>query len=242
MGVDKTFMGRVFLPPPPSSELHVNIGWNTAGHQAYPEWMPVFGEAISKPDYESLIAKIKTHLEANAIPMWQVACGTCPPTCLVGGACYLYLKASAITKELGKIGEEFNGARVELARQTFPSNMQAYDQYGQAPMKMFGETETQAGTLMPCWPPLGYNIILEAPKGFELRSVWPGVSQSAANIQIPAPMSMGPVTQVAAPAASSMGPVTQVAAPAASGAVFCSQCGNHLGEGAKFCVKCGARL
>ncbi len=29
MSVDRTFMGRVFLPPAPSAELHVNIGWNT---------------------------------------------------------------------------------------------------------------------------------------------------------------------------------------------------------------------
>jgi hypothetical protein len=231
MSVDRTFMGRVFLPPAPSAELHVNIGWNTVGNQAYPEWMPLFGEAISKPDYESLIAKIKTHLEANAIPMWQVACGMCPPTCLVGGACCLYLKASAITKELGKIGDEFNGARVELYQATHPSgfgNLQAFDQYGQPLMKEFGRSEHRAGCMKPCWPPLGYNIILKAPRSFDLRSVWPGVSQSAANVQIPAPMSMGPVTHAAA--------------PAASGAVFCSQCGGHLEAGAKFCAACGARV
>jgi hypothetical protein len=42
-------MSRVFLPPTPSAELHVNIGWNTVGNQADPEWMPLFGKAISIP-------------------------------------------------------------------------------------------------------------------------------------------------------------------------------------------------
>ncbi len=189
--------------------------------------MPLFGEAISKADYESLIAKIKAHIEANAIPMWQVACGMCPPTCLVGGACYVYLKASAITRDLGKIGEEFDGARVELFQATYPTgfgNQQAYDQYGQPLMKMFGGSKSRAGQMKPCWPPLGYSIILKAPRSFDLRNVWPGVSQSAASLQIPAHVSMGP-------------PVA-----AAGGAAFCSQCGVHLEAGAKFCAKCGARV
>jgi hypothetical protein len=236
MAVDRTFMGRVFLPPAPSAELHVNIGWNTVGNQAYPEWMPLFGEAISKADYDRMIAKIKAHLDANAIPMWQVACGMCPPTCIVGGACYLYIKASAITKELQKISEEFDGARVELCQTSYPTgfgNLQAYDQYGQPPMHMFGRSEHSAGMMKPCWPPNGYNVILKAPRTFDLRSVWPGVSQGAANVQIPAPMSMGPVTQTPA-AAGVSGP--------ASGAVFCSQCGHRLEAGAKFCAQCGTNV
>jgi hypothetical protein len=228
MSIDRTFMGRVFLPPAPSKELHINVGWNTVGNQAFPEWMPLFGEAISKDDYDKLIAKIKEHLDANSIPMWQVYCGIMPPTGMIGGICYLYWKASAITKELRKIGDEFNGARVELYQATYPTgfgDLQAYDQWGQAPMKAFGESHQ----VKPCWPPLGYNIILKAPTSFDLRSVWPGVSQGAANVQIPVPMSMQ------TPAAAS------VSGPA-SDAVFCSECGNRLKAGAKFCAKCGATV
>ena len=216
-------MGRVFLPPAPSAELHVNIGWNTAGNQEYPEWMPLFGEAISKANYDRLIAKIKAHLEANAIPMWLVCCGC--GVCPVPGLCCLYMKASSITKELQKISDEFDGARVELFQATSPSGLQAYDQYGQPPMKMFGGNKHHAGTMKPAWPPLGYNIILKAPKSFDLRSVWPGASQGAANLQIPVPMSMGPVTAATAARAS-----------------FCSQCGNRLEAGAKFCAQCGVNV
>jgi hypothetical protein len=157
--------------------------------------MPLFGEAISKADYDRLIAKIKAHLEANAIPSWQVCCSY--TVCPVPGCCWIYMKGMSISEELQKIGEEFDGARVELCQASSPSGLQAYDQYGQPLMFVFGGNKNSAGTMMPAWPPLGYNIILKAPKSFDLRSVWPGASQNAANIQIPAPMRMGPVTVAA---------------------------------------------
>ena len=192
--------------------------------------MPLFGEAISKADYESLIAKIKAHLEANAMKLWLIYCAMCAPCCV--GLCYVYPKASALTRELGKIGEDFDGACVELVQISYPTgfgNQQAYDQYGQPLMTMMGGTQHRAGEMKPCWPPLGYNIILKAPRSFDLRNVWPGVSQqqSAAGLQIPAQVSMGP-------------PAGAPAGAAAGAAAFCSQCGVHLEAGGKFCIKCGA--
>ena len=65
----KTFMVRVFLPPAPGDELYINIGYCYGGNQVYPEWMPLFREAISKEDYDRFIAKIKAYFDANVIPM-----------------------------------------------------------------------------------------------------------------------------------------------------------------------------
>ena len=113
--------------------------------------MLLFGEAISKADYESLIAKIKAHMEANAMKMWLGYWGMIDSmtslTCCVG-ACYMYHKASALTRELGKIGDEFDGARVELVQLTYPTgfgNQQTYDQYGQPLMTMMGGDQRPRG-------------------------------------------------------------------------------------------------
>ena len=72
--VDKTFMGRVFLPPHPNNELHINIGWNVTDGQKFPEWLPIFQEAITQQEYDALISKIKEYLAKNAI-------NHCLPTC-----------------------------------------------------------------------------------------------------------------------------------------------------------------
>lgn len=174
MSADKTFMGRVFLPPAPSAELHINIGFNTVGNQAYPEWMPIFKEAISKKDYDRMIGKIKAYLDENAMPMYCVSLACC---CFPIGLPYLYVKTGNITSGLQQIGNEFNGARVELCQMSTPTgltaDMMAFDQYGQAPMTMFGGSDRRAGEMKPCWPPLGYNIILKTPQSFNLRNAWP---------------------------------------------------------------------
>ena len=189
MSVNKTFMGRVFLPPAPSAELHINIGWNTVGNQSYPEWMPLFAEAISKEDYDRLTGNIKAHLETNAIPFWQTQCALCCcGMCVCCPCVYVYFRASAITKELKQIAQEFNGARVEFTQMAKPTgfgNLQAFDQYGQPPMSEFGATMEIAGVMKPSWPLQGYNIILKAPVSYDIRSIWPGVSGGAANLLIP---------------------------------------------------------
>ena len=74
--------------------------------------MPLFGEAISKADYGWLIAKIKAHLDANAIPMWQKCCFICPSMVLFRLFCYLQKMESAITEELRKICAEFDVSKV----------------------------------------------------------------------------------------------------------------------------------
>jgi hypothetical protein len=178
MMVDKTFMGRVFLPPE-SAELHINIGWNERGGQKYAEWMPVFQEAISQKDYEALVSKLKDYFETNAInpflPRCAMATLTCGVGCLICG--YMAVKASSITRDLKEIAAEFSGARIELVQMTTPTALTAdamgFDQYGQPPQQVFGEGKHSAGQMKPCWPPLGWNIILKAPETSDLRSLWP---------------------------------------------------------------------
>ena len=106
MMVDKTFMGRVFLPPEPSAELHINFGWNVQNGQKYPELMPLFQEAISKQDYEALMSKIKDYLEKNSINDCLPICGLmtigCGVGCFVCGS--IAHSASKITSDLTKIG------------------------------------------------------------------------------------------------------------------------------------------
>lgn len=49
----------------------------------------------------------------------------------------------------------------------------AFDQYGVAPEKSFGSKE-HARPPVPCWPPLGFNIVLKAPADvMALRNAWP---------------------------------------------------------------------
>ena len=160
MSADKTFMGRVFLPPAPSAELHINIGWNTIGNQAYPEWMPIFQEAISKEDYDRMIIKIKAYLDEHAMPM-NCVCVAC--LCWPCGLPYLYAKSSNITSALQRIGNEFSGARVKLSQMTVPTGMtadlMAFDQYGQAPMYMFQKSGIQP---MKMFTQLGIQNIAQA--------------------------------------------------------------------------------
>ena len=189
--VSKDFMGRVFLPPAPSANLHINIGWSATDGQKYPEWMPIFQEAISKEDYDSLISKIKDYLSANSInaclPMCAVTTMSCGVGCFV--CCYLAAAGTKITGDLKKIGEEFPGASVTLCQMTTPTaqtpDAMAFDQWGVPCQQVFGQGKHSRGQLKPCWPPLGYNIILRAPSSFDLRSVWPKNMSSPVRAPIP---------------------------------------------------------
>ena len=64
--------------------------------------MPIFQEAISKEDYDSLISKIKDYLSANSInaclPMCAVTTMSCGVGCFV--CCYLAAAATKITGDL----------------------------------------------------------------------------------------------------------------------------------------------
>ena len=110
---------------------------------------------------------------------------------------YLFVKASKITSDLKHIADEFAGARVELFQITTPTALtpdaMGFDQFGQPAQSMFGQTEHSAGQLKPCWPPLGYNIILKAPKSFDLRASWPKTSTTGG-------IMMQPVAMMAQPA------------------------------------------
>ena len=48
----------------------------------------------------------------------------------------------------------------------------AYNQHGH-PLIAFVQQGNHGGSEKPVWPPLGYNIILRAPKSVDLHSVWP---------------------------------------------------------------------
>merc|ERR1719491_1124413 len=97
-------------------------------------------------------------------------CCCCVGCCICG---YIAHSASKITRNLEIIGDEFAGARVALVQATFPTALtadaMAFDQYGQSPQSKF----RKGGEMKPCWPPLGYNIILKAPTTFDLQRVWP---------------------------------------------------------------------
>ena len=47
--------------------------------------------------------------------------------------------------------------------------------------------------MKPCWPPLGYNIILKAPTSFDMRSVWPRPTNMASGIGVPTTTIVVPV-------------------------------------------------
>ena len=199
---DKTFMGRVFLPPAPSQELHINIGWHFANAQTYPEWMPIFEEAISKAEYDALIGKIKGYLEKNKVDAGLPLCGMFTVCCFGIGCCilgYVASKASQITNDLKKIAEEHSGARIELVQYAPATARTAetmgVDQYGQPCIAGGSGRRRGPAQTRPVWPPLGYNIVLKAPASFDLRSVWPKPTDIASSIQVPTATTTGvPVT------------------------------------------------
>lgn len=174
--VNKMFMGRVFLPPAPSNELYINIGWSMRDQQIWPEWMPIFESMISKKDYDEMIGEMKTLMDDKSIhPALKYAARTpCFCVCL----CPIVIPmALDITKSMKTIGDMYNGADVKLVRATRPTanteDMQGWDQYGKPCENAFGEN----ACMLSCWPPLGYNIVLkapqEAPQGVDIRSTWP---------------------------------------------------------------------
>ena len=174
----KDFMGRVFLPPAPSQELYINIGLRFTNGQAYPEWMPLFGEAISKTEYDALIGKIRGYFDQNAVngDLYDSyeSVGT---WCFF---CYLKQTEKRMDRDLKKIAEEYAGARVEQIATARPTALtdtaMAFDQYGAPAMYAFG-----SDGMKPCWPPFGYNIVLKAPASFDMRSIWPKPMENLAS-------------------------------------------------------------
>ena len=172
--IDKTYMGRVYLAPAPSQELYINIGWNWVNGQMYPEWMPIFEEAISKEEYDTLIGKIKSYLDENNLDPSLRSCGYRSAGCCCIGVCilcHLSSQTNRITNDVKKISEENAGACVAYVQNPTPTALTA---------EAMGVD--QSGLPMIIWPPLGFNIILKAPATFDMRSVWPkpiGLAQVA---------------------------------------------------------------
>ncbi|KAL1510311.1 hypothetical protein AB1Y20_006631 [Prymnesium parvum] len=116
--VKKDYMGRVFLPPAPSAELHINFGWNVQNGQLYPEWVPIFEEAISKKDYDALVSKIRDYLDKNAInELLPTVMPVVPSTMVRDDDSMEKLKKLKELLDAGAISnEEYNQKKAELMK------------------------------------------------------------------------------------------------------------------------------
>lgn len=76
-----------------------------------------------------------------------------------------------------KIGERHNGADIKLVQMSrltvLMKDTQGWDQYGKPCEEAFVQNGGQQPIMRSCCPPLGYNIILEAPQSVDIRSAWP---------------------------------------------------------------------
>ena len=133
MFVDKTFIGRAFLTPDLSYGLYINIGSNMRDTQIWPEWLPIFEPSISKKAYRTMISKMKAHMDKKSISAF-LKIGAKPFFC--GGfliCSSIISRAKDITKNLKNIGDEYNGAKVNLSQKCIPTalmeEVQGWDQY-----------------------------------------------------------------------------------------------------------------
>ena len=171
------FMGRVYLPPAPSQDLHVNIGYPYEGKQLFPSWMPVFEHAISKKDYDEMVGKMKALLAEKCITECDLSMRTLSVLfCLGVGCLFFKIKQDGITNSLKSIAAEYGvdiilvgamGCRMIYNNQDV--NAIGIDQYG-IPLSTLSEKRNRQ---VPAWAPPGYNIILKGSPELDLRSSWP---------------------------------------------------------------------
>lgn len=243
MAVNKEFMGRIFLcperfsPPDQGPQFWVNIGFNTHGNQIFPAWVAEMESAASKDDYDAMIKDLKDYFDSSAPSMGCVMaslfCGAC--------VCLVWNFERGMHAVAAQHTHRFRGGLIILRKDmSMPvANVpgeQSKDQYGAAPVS------SGRGRSKAMWPPLGYNVILQAPRerGAEVRATWPPGAAPATNTRaaVPAQLSI-PVRELTIPSAVVQG--AGVAAGArAGGPIFCGGCGDALG-GSKFCKECGTR-
>jgi len=165
----------------------------------WPEWLPIFEPSISKISYDTMISKMKAHMDEKSMDARLILCSVYFFLC--GGclACFSIIsRAKDIKKNLKNIGDEYNGAKVELSQMCTPTALteeaQGWDQYGNPCQKAFNVNKHRSET-KSCWPPLGYNIILKAPEGVDIRSAWP---KGPRGVPLAAPLVMPvmPVTPI----------------------------------------------
>ena len=108
------FKGQVFLAPAPMDELHINIGGITKNKEPYPEWKPLFQEAISEQDFNLLIERIKECREKNNVSACLKEFALSQAIFPWGWVASFFLvkQVQRITHDLDNIAKDFNGARV----------------------------------------------------------------------------------------------------------------------------------
>jgi hypothetical protein len=187
----KENMGRIFMSPVKFSpeqgpQFWVNIGWNTAGNQIFPEWVEQMeGAQVSKDDYDAMMKGLKEYFDSEApgTAYMQISELVC------AGACVFAKFESGMHAVLARHTHRFSGGIVvsrndQSRRVPNVPQEQSIDQYGNG---LSGTTGDENGCFQtsPVWPPVGYNIILHVPRemGAEVRGGWPPGAAPARNRQ-----------------------------------------------------------
>jgi hypothetical protein len=172
------YMGRVFLPPAPSQDLHVNIGLLLEGNQNFPKWMPVFEHAISEKDYDEMVGKMKALLAEKYMSEFDLSMRTLSVLFCLGIGCLFYkCKEDGIKDSLKGIAAEYGLDIIEvgntgcryISHKKDDVNGIGFDQHG-IPLSLLSEKGSRQ---IPAWPPMGFNIILKGTPELDLRSSWP---------------------------------------------------------------------
>ncbi|KAJ1478948.1 hypothetical protein T484DRAFT_1903731 [Baffinella frigidus] len=160
----KSYMGRIFLTPVKFSpeqgpQFWVNIGFNTAGNQIFPEWCVQMEGAVSKPDYDALMKDLKEYFDAEAGSPASVIAQNFGLNC---GCLFAHFE-SGMNAVLARHAPRFPGGIIierkdeEMSKPVanVPQE-QSVDQYGNGLFATVGKSRR--------WPPVGYNLILQVPR------------------------------------------------------------------------------
>jgi hypothetical protein len=183
--ISREYMGRMFMLPPEhekdGQELWINFGWNTADNRLFPSYHDVLAPICSQQQFDDLMRSVKDYAAEHSLNqcMAQSSLIMCMACCLPVPLVCVYWQV-----------RQFNSGLEELlnaaSQKTFPVRVRykltqaikpataappPCDQFGRA--LQFTVSDEYSSTTQVGWPPLGYNIIIDVPKDFNLRAHWP---------------------------------------------------------------------
>lgn len=206
------FMGRIFLNPVQLSITQGPQFWVNVGYQHWqleisqreyypgqnyilPQWVESMEVAVSKEAYDALMKDLKEHFDQSPSCL-SVAYRHCPDlhVCAPCAHDHFHLEMNAILARHAHRFPAGVGVGWAALSQTVGDvpGEQAVDQNGQ-------ELVHSWNPRVRTWPPLGYSIILQIPRGSgdRARAAWPPAAAPPGNRQgaaaaIPEPLTIPP--------------------------------------------------
>jgi len=177
--------GRIFCAPeayqpPEGTLLYINIALNTwKGNQAFPQWIPAMEPAISKSDYDKLMAKLTELFETD--PPGCIDCLTCSgkEKNVKAAVAKMVIEAPGWSSPARVEWEGYHAVGVGNGEDASSNPVDfGFDEHGH-------KCDVPAGDWpMPVWPPMGGNIVFSVPNP-QLFDAWPRIMDGVAVAVVP---------------------------------------------------------